>query len=113
MKPGVYVNKIEKKLNNNERVYFSNGDIGDRKEKNKEDIKESKIETLQENLSVNKQIQKIFESSSYIYKADVEIVMEDKIVTKRLIGKNGKYLITIDNELIPIDKIKEIKNKNE
>ena len=60
MKPGVYVNKIEKKINNNERVYFSNGDIGDRKEKNKEDIKESKIETLQENLSVNKQIQKIF-----------------------------------------------------
>ena len=44
----------------------------------------------------------------YVYKADVEIVLKDKKIIKRIIGKNDGSLITIDNELIPLSEIKDI-----
>ena len=71
---------------------------------------------LQEALSsktIEQKIKEIFDSNTYIYKADVEITTKDTKMTKRLIGKNGKYLITMDNELIPIEEITDIKNKND
>ena len=54
-------------------------------------------------------INSIFTSSNYIYKADVEIKLKDKTINKRVIGKNKTHLITIDNELISISDILDIK----
>ena len=45
------------------------------------------------------------------YKIPVEITIEEDTVIKNIIGKNNKYLITIENELIPIKDIKYIKIK--
>ena len=42
------------------------------------------------------------------YKADVSIVLGNKIIKKRIIAKRNNNLITIDNELIPIGLIKDI-----
>ena len=100
-KPSVYVNKIDKKLNNNEKVYFSNNDN-----------KQMQASTRGNSKTVDQQIKEIFSSDTYIYKADVEIVTKENTLTKKLIGKNNKYLITMENELIPIEDILEIRSKN-
>mgnify|MGYP001126867138 CR=1 FL=1 len=55
-----------------------------------------------------KKINKIFTSTNYIYKADVKITTDTEVLIKKVIGKNNKNIITLDNKLIPIDIIKDI-----
>ena len=89
----MYVNKINKKLSNNERVYYGK--------------KENTISIPGNN--IYQKINKVFSSKNYIYKADLVIVTKDGEVKKRVIGKNNNYLITSSNELIPITDIIDIK----
>ena len=98
-KTKLFVNKIEKPLNNNERVYYSSND-------KKEVVNTSRNNDL--NQTLNQKINSIFKSSTYVYKAEVKIKLEDKEVVKKVVGKNQKYLITMDNELIPIADIIDI-----
>ena len=92
--PKVFQNKIDKKINNNERVYYSN----------------NKKEEVIANKTILQKINEIFSSPNYIYKANVEITLKDKKVTKRIIGRNKNYIITMDNTLIPISDIVDIKS---
>ncbi|MBP3766614.1 MAG: hypothetical protein J6G98_05480 [Bacilli bacterium] len=95
--PSLFQNKIDKKLNNNEVYYVSN----------KESIpKFSKNE-------IEKKINDIFSSSSYIYRVNTIITLKSGVIEKKIIGKNKNALITIDNELIPIDDIIDISLKKE
>lgn len=98
--PNVYVNKIEKNLNNNKKVFYSN-------------VAEDSSKNVKDEKSVKQKIEEIFASNTYVYKADVEIELDDRTISTKIIGKNFQNLITINNELIPISKIKNIKNKNE
>lgn len=97
--PSLFANKIEKKLENNSRVCITRNDNIENMEKKdvKEDVKD-----------INKKISKIFSSPKYVYKASVTITLKDKIITKKIIGKNNKNIITLDNELIPIEDILDI-----
>lgn len=92
--PKVFANKIEKDIMNN-ATYFK----GNRKIEAEEKV----------NLNVRSKINQIFGSTRYVYKADVIIELKDRTITKRVIGKNKINLITIDNELIPIKDIIDIK----
>ena len=60
------------------------------------------------NVSIDKKISDIFNSSDYVYKADVNIVTDNDILRKRIIARNNNNLITIDNEYIPINIIRDI-----
>lgn len=94
--PKVFANKIDKNLANNEKIYYE-------KEEPIKEIKEKK-----ENLNINQKINKIFGSSRYVYKADVDITTKTDKFTKRIIGRNRNELITMDNELINIKDIIDI-----
>ena len=94
--PKVFQNKIDKKFTNNENVYYSSN-----KEFNNDVV---------DNRTVAQKINEIFASPSYIYKANVEITLKDKKVTKRIIGRNKNYIITMDNDLIPIEQITDIRS---
>ena len=96
--PKVFVNQINKKLNNNENVYYS--------KEERSTVNEEKKEMLEGN--IHQKLNRIFNSPKYVYKADVEIKLKDRTVKKRVVGKNGNYLITIENELIPIQDIIDI-----
>lgn len=98
-KPSLFVNKIDKTINNNERVYCSSNEptISLRKEK--------------KNININQKINAIFTSSNYVYKAHVKLILKDKEIEKKIVGKNKSYLITMDNELIPISDILDIEIK--
>jgi hypothetical protein len=92
--PKIFANKIDKKLNNNSSYYATKDD--------------KQIVVKKSDNNVNKKINNIFNSTRYVYKADVKIVLKDKTITKKVIGKNDNSLITIDNELIPISDIMDI-----
>ena len=94
--PKVFHNKIDKNFNNNRSVYYSNNNY-------EEDRNIDSRTVLQK-------INDIFSSPNYVYKANVEITLKDKKVTKRIIGRNKNYIITMDNMLIPISDIIDIRS---
>jgi len=95
--PKVFRNNIDKKFNNNKSVYYSSN-----RNRNEEEVKD--------NRSILQKINDIFSSPNYVYKANVEITLKDKKVTKRIIGRNKDYIITMDNTLIPVSDIIDIKS---
>ncbi len=92
--PKVFQNNINKDFKNNSNVFYSS---------------ERNIEENIDNRNVLQKINDIFSSPNYVYKANAEIVLKDKTVNKRIIGRNKNYIITMDNELIPITDIVDIK----
>ncbi|MBR2841081.1 MAG: hypothetical protein IKF01_04335 [Bacilli bacterium] len=62
-----------------------------------------------EDTNINKKIEKIFNSKGYVYKADVDIKLKSGWTNKRIVGRNSSNLITMENELIPIVNILDIK----
>lgn len=101
--PKVFANKVEGNAGNNENVYYSYG-------KNNQDDRTVDTPKLNEK-NINQKINEIFNSSNYIYKADVKLTLKSGTVTKRIVGKNATHLITIDNELIPLTDIIDIERK--
>lgn len=97
--PKVFANKEVKTSGNNKKVYYS--------ESSKNNIVDENVEISK--TDINKKIRDIFNSPNYIYKADIVIKLKDGPVTKRIIGKNNTHLITMENELIPISDIIDIK----
>lgn len=100
--PGVFANKVNGKVGNNEDVYYSH------KENEISSERSIKSTTKLKGKNINQKINEIFNSADYVYKADVKITLRDKTVNKRIVGKNATHLITIDNELIPLTDILDI-----
>lgn len=96
--PKVFANTISKKLSNNSYVYYGNEERKVEKEPKK---------VYGENIITK--INKIFKSTKYVYKIEVEITTDKGNQTYKIIGKNTHNLITIDNKLIPISSIIDIK----
>lgn len=104
--PKMYRNKIDKDLNNNRKMFSSITDSYEKLEK-RENYNNLKINN-RNNYTVEQKIYNIFNSPNYIYKIDVTIVMDNETVKKRIVGKTKTYLITMDNEYIPINTIRDI-----
>ena len=90
-KPKVF-HSTNKTFSNNKNVYYGS---------NSEPISSK---------TIYQKINDIFSSPNYIYKANVEITLKDRTINKRIIGRNKDYLITMDNELIKIIDIIDIKS---
>ena len=59
--------------------------------------------------SIERQINDIFHSPNYVYKADVSITYNDgETIKKTIIGRTNNSLITLDDELIDVRKISKI-----
>lgn len=104
--PGVYANKIDKELENNKKVFYSNLNNNDSLNEVNNNTLKDKDKSL--NLNINQKINNIFNSSKYVYKADVEIITKESKLVKKIIGQNKTHLITMENELIPISEIIDI-----
>ena len=91
--PDIFANPIQKKINNIQETYY---DFGDRTERN---LNQKTIE---------QKINKIFSSKNFVYKSKVRIRTEEGEKIFTIVGKNSKYLLTIDNKTIPILQIKDI-----
>lgn len=102
-KPAIYHNVINKNINNCSTMFST---------LNKENIvvkeQNSKLNNMYNSFEVRQKIYNIFKSPSFIYKADVNIVTDTETIKKRIIGKVNDDLITMDNEKIPINTIRDI-----
>ena len=104
--PRVFANSLNKQIKNNERVYHFKEN-----EKEAETDTKSKVvpQKKQQTESINEKINALFKSARYVYKLDVEITTKSGTLKKKIIGKNKTNLITMDNELIAISDILDIK----
>lgn len=100
--PKMYHNTIDKDINNNEKMYSTIYN-SDRKISNNNIFINNK-----NNYTVEQKIYNIFNSPNYIYKIDVTIVTDKGKTNKRIVGKTKTNLITMDNEYIPINTIRDI-----
>lgn len=94
-KPKMYRGEVNKEFNNNRSVYASYSDKGTN----------SFVYDINE---VRKKINDLFNSNTFIYRTKVNIVVDNKILTKKVIGVYNDNLVTLDNEYIPINMIKDI-----
>lgn len=99
--PKVFANKVDSD-GNNEKVYHSTDKVL---------VDEKKDSKFSYEKNVNQKINDIFNSSNYVYKADVLIKLRNENVSKRIVGRNSTHLITMENELIPISDIIDIEKK--
>lgn len=95
--PKVFANPVEKTTNRS--VAYS---------KKEEVVPEKKSTPVLTGQTIYQKLNTIFNSTKYVYKADVVIKTKDGTLTKKIIGKNQNHLITIDNELIPLSDIIDI-----
>ena len=87
--PKIYKNNINKPLNNNNKVYYSG----------------------KKNIEKEMSIDELFKQNEIYRKTTTIILNNGNEITKTIIGRSIKHLITLDNELIPIDDIKAIVQK--
>ena len=85
---------------NNKVVAYTKSD---EKEERQEEKKSFKIEK-----SIAQKVSEIFNNVHYVYKMEVVIETEEGKQVKPLVGKNKNSIITMDNEQIPLSKIKDI-----
>mgnify|MGYP004443426479 CR=1 FL=1 len=94
MEKNLFVNKFDKEFKNNEKVFYS---------------KNNSIDRSIEKVDVLKKINEIFRSNDFVYKADVVITLENRKINTTIIARNNSSLITMDNEVIKINEILDIK----
>lgn len=92
-KPKMYRCDTKKRFNNNKIVYASYND--------------NNIKVYDTN-DIRKKINNIFNSDNFIYRTKVNIVIDNQIITKKIVGLYNNNLVTIDNEHIPINLISDI-----
>ncbi len=94
--PRVYVNPLEDNISNNRSFSYNKIEEGSF-ERNKEDVL--------------KKINNIFNDSNKIYRVHVNVRFKDYDKDYILIGKTSNNLITVNDTLIKIDDIYDIKEK--
>lgn len=94
-KPKMYRCESGKEFHNNRSIYASYSDNN------------SKVNIYNTN-EIRKKINDLFNSPNFIYRTKVNIVLDNQILTKKIVGIYDNNLVTIDNEHIPINLIKDI-----
>ena len=75
---------------------------------NNKSISYADKETIYDESNVSESIDRLFNSSRYVFNIDVIIKTIDKEYNTRIIGRNKNSLLTEDNEEIKISDIKNI-----
>ena len=90
----MYQHREVKEFNNNRQVYYG--------------MEKDNTNNILSSNDIRKKINDIVNSPSFIYRTTVNIVIGNDTITRKIIGIYDNNLITIDNEYIPIDNIKDI-----
>lgn len=95
--PKIYVNKIDKNIDNNKQVYYS--------------YKDSKEEIIKEEIDyfkMQRKINDLFRSNDFIYKKKFLIKTNKEEAEYTIISKSYDYLLTITGDKIMIKDIIDI-----
>ena len=94
-KEKIYVNKINKRVNNNQ----NSCDVS-----NNSEI----VSNRNTKLSIDEKLNQLFNTNGYIFNVDVKIITDKKTYNTKIAGKVNNHLITLDNDIININDIKDI-----
>ena len=75
------------------------------------DVLEKKEEVIKENdskKSVSEKLEQLFNTNGYIFNVSVKIITNNKTYDTKIAGKVNNHLITLDNNIININDIKDI-----
>ncbi len=101
--PKIYQTEL-KKVHNNKEVFDSLKEDRDEKVIPKE-IKNKNYD----NLSVHEKIKELINQNSYIFNTKVKLIKDDAEIECQIAGVVNNHIITMNNEIIKIDDIKDIK----
>ena len=111
--PHVFANKVSN-VGNNRKFYYSELEQKEEsnvnKEQNSKIIEKYNLKKTVQNNDVRNKIINLFKSPNSVYKVKANIKIDGKTITKNLIGRTNSKLITLDDELIDIDKIEDIES---
>jgi len=107
--PKIFANKVSN-VQNNRKYYYSEKDdtTNIRKESSNDVVNKYKLNNNVDNSDINKKIIDLFKSPNNVYKVKADIKINNKVVTKNLIGRTNSTLITLDDEIINISDIQDI-----
>ena len=105
--PRIFRNDIDKEIHNNRKVYYvkSEGDdftFSTRKEKK---------ENFDRNSKVQEKLNAIFKPGRHSFNVGVEIVTASKTYDTKIAGKVRDCLINLDNDVIPLKDVLDIRVK--
>lgn len=94
--PKIYVNKIDKKIDNNTNIYYSYLD------------KSETDEIVYNEYEIQEKINNLFKSNNFVYKKKFTIKTKDGVSEEVIISKSYDYLLTIKGKKIYIKDILSI-----
>lgn len=95
--PKVYQNNINKKITNNKEVCYLKNETKQQEQKNEIN-----------KISIEETLNEIFNGLGYSYNIPVKITTTTKVYETNLIAKTKNNLITLDNEIIPMEQVQSI-----
>ena len=105
--PKIFQNELGNNVKNNKKVYDSLKDNDDKViEKEKKVIKKENDKKI---LTVKEKIKELIKGNNYIFNTKVTLVFEDKELECNIAGVVNNHIITMDNEIIKIDDLKDIR----
>ena len=100
--PKIYQSELNK-VHNNREVFDS------LKEKNDNKPSKTKNSINYDTLSVREKIKELINQNSYIFNTKVKIIINNTEKECQIAGVVNNHIITMDNEIIKIEDIKDIK----
>ena len=102
--PNIYRNPLDHKIKNNKTVFDSLKDKAILSDKER-----SEINTSYNNLTVREKIQELINQNNYIFNTKVSLTINNTEKVCQIAGVVNNHIITMDNEIIKIDEVKDIK----
>ena len=102
--PNIYKNPIDKKIRTNKTVFDSLKD-----ETVLDNLEINEKSTNYNNLSVREKIQELINQNNYIFNTKVSLIIGNTEKVCKIAGVVNNHIITMDNEIIKIDTVKDIK----
>ncbi|MBQ8892757.1 MAG: hypothetical protein IJ068_07850 [Bacilli bacterium] len=103
--PKIFQNELTNNVKNNKKVYDSLNDKFDVVIENKKTSKDKDKKIL----TVKEKIKELINKNNYIFNTKVTLIFESGERVCNIAGIVNNHIITMDNEIIKIDDLKDIK----
>ena len=103
--PRIFKSDIDKEINNNRSVYYVKGENDEFSFSTKKEMQTDVF------IDIEEKINKIFKPGRHSFNVGVEIITANKTYDTKIAGKIRDCIVTLDNDVIPIKDIVDIKIK--
>lgn len=107
--PSIFKNEIDKKIDNNKKVFYSKYEsIGNVVEKTS-DVDSSNDRSVS---SLSSSLDELLKNNQFIFNVPVEISLKEEIVNTKIVSKVGDHLLTSSGKIINLEDILLIRIKD-